>query len=244
VKKNDFRPRYGKFLDKLKLSQRAKKTDNKLLAVVDLTHSSLSKPTRTRRAQLIAAALHFGRRPSELRKGSGGEGQAIRAWKEETGRVRPSRKTPKARDIGRPSQLVEGEMLALIQAEWTEGGWSFNVKCAVPTSDERTVDLVETLHDLVAHPTRDDDDFDGASADAEATEPDPENHGDVQTAGVSPHAPATTVIGEANATDVPSRTVADAGMPDIPAFLARRKKAPRTATELLGGSDTNDSQVQ
>jgi hypothetical protein len=63
----------------------------------------------------------------------------------------------------------------------SEGGWSFNVKCAVPTSDERTVELVETLHDLMAHPARDDDDFDATSEDAKATEPEAEKDDDVQT---------------------------------------------------------------
>jgi hypothetical protein len=63
----------------------------------------------------------------------------------------------------------------------SKGGWSFNVKCAAPTSDERTVELVGTLDDLVAHPARDDNDVDATSEDAKAAQPESEKDDDVQT---------------------------------------------------------------
>lgn len=110
-KENAFKPRFERFLAKMKFKTRSSR-DNKLLPIIDLTHAPLTPPTRTRRAQFIAAALHFRQKPSELRREEGREKHAVRVWKEATGRVRPKR-TPAAQ----PPEPKEPRRIEIIDGD-------------------------------------------------------------------------------------------------------------------------------
>jgi len=154
VRKNAYKPRFQRYLNKLKFKLRTS-TANPLLMLVDLTHGRLEPAKRTREGQLQAAALHFHRKPSELRAGEGGEKQAVKAWKEEIGWIKPRREpeppqnTPVIIDGDLPDDgLHDGRSYIAIFTLISRSDMSLHLGAYLDADDPRVASIVKELQEL------------------------------------------------------------------------------------------------
>jgi hypothetical protein len=110
AKKNAYKPRFNKLLDKLKLKTRAK-SNNPLLRLSEYVSGGRMEGARkTRFAQSLAAGLHFGGDPVELAREHGGEGKLIRAWKEDVGLIKTREPKPLDQTDAEPTRIVESDV--------------------------------------------------------------------------------------------------------------------------------------
>jgi hypothetical protein len=110
TKRNEYKPRFKKLLDKLKLKTRAK-SNNPLLRMAEYVSGGRMEGARkTRFAHLLAAGLHFGGDPVELARDHGGEGKLIRAWKEDAGLVKTRGSILPEEHDAEPTRIVEHDV--------------------------------------------------------------------------------------------------------------------------------------
>jgi hypothetical protein len=154
-KRDEYKPRFKKLLDKLGFRTRAR-GNNKLLRLAEyLSGGKVRGAAKTRFAQSLAACVFYGAKWTALKaQYEGKDGRVIRAWREDAGLVKPPpteppQNTPVVIDGDLPDDsLHDGKTYIATFTLISRSDMSLHLHAYIDAADPRVASIVKELQEL------------------------------------------------------------------------------------------------